>query len=302
MKRFIGDAVMSVPLLNALEERYKPLHIICAPVVAQVLENPCEERVFLPLDTRRKPWEVLRSAMELRRQRFGVAVVINHSFRSAVTIRMAGIKRRIGHASEGRSWLLTDPVPYDEDVYEAWSELDLAKPLGIEAARVLPTLRVRDSEKARGLELLEGATIGIQPGATFEAKALPTESLAELCRHLQADGFKLVLLGANAELPAAERLEQKLAAPAVNLVGRSTIRESLGALSNLQLMIGADTGLMHMAAAVGAPTVSVFGPTPAQKWGHYYEPHQVIQSPAGDMSKVRAEDLYKAAATVLSRT
>ncbi|MEZ0327383.1 MAG: glycosyltransferase family 9 protein, partial [Fimbriimonas sp.] len=59
-------------------------------------------------------------------------------------------------------------------------------------------------------------------------------------------------------------------------------------------MIGADTGLMHMATAVGCPTVTIFGPTPAQKWGHTYGSNQVILAPEGDMSKVAPQTILEA--------
>jgi ADP-heptose:LPS heptosyltransferase len=295
MKRFIGDAVMSAGMLNALEREYQPLTIICAKPVAQVLENPEVDRIFLPLDTKRKPWELMQSAMALRKHRFGVAVLVNHSFRSALTVRLAGIKKRIGHATEGRSLLLTDAVPYSEDAYEAWSANDLATPLGIRVPKETPRLPLRGEERAKGLDLLQGATVGIQPGARFASKMLPLEKIRDVAQRLQNDGHKLAFLGASEEKESALTLAKELEQPVVDLVGATDIRGSLGALSHLKLMIGADTGLMHMAVGVGAPTVTIFGPTPAKKWGHYYEPHQVLQSPDGDMSRLDVEELYRAA-------
>ncbi|HSI73536.1 MAG TPA: glycosyltransferase family 9 protein [Fimbriimonas sp.] len=294
MKRFIGDAVMTVPLLDALETKYQNLHIICSAPVAQVLWHPEKERTFLPLDTKRKPWEVFQAAREMRRRRFQVAVVVNHSFRAAITIRLAGIPVRVGHATEGRTMLLTHAVPYDEDQFEAWSELDLAKPLGIDAPRVRPTLPVTGEERRKGESLLEGATVGIQPGARFASKMIPISTLKEVAEGLHKLGHKPALLGAGEEKGSAEELKAALPFPVTDLVGATSIRESLGALSNLRSMVGADTGLMHMASATGCPTVTIFGPTPAQKWGHYYEPHQVLKAPAGDMSKVDAAEVLQA--------
>jgi ADP-heptose:LPS heptosyltransferase len=294
MKRFIGDAVMTAPLLDAVETKFPRLHIICSPPVAQVLWHPERERTFLPLDTKRKPWEVVASAMQIRRQRFKIALVVNHSFRAALTIRLAGIPVRVGHATEGRNLLLTHAVPYDEDQFEAWSELDLAPPLGIQAERVRPKLPVTTEERESGLSLLEGATVGIQPGARFASKMVPLQTLKSIAEALHQMGHKPVLLGASEEKTSAEELKASLSFPVTDLVGSTTIRQSLGALANLKSMVGADTGLMHMATAVGCPTVTIFGPTPAQKWGHYYEPHQVLQAPDGEMSKVDAVEVINA--------
>jgi ADP-heptose:LPS heptosyltransferase len=300
MKRFIGDAVMTVPMLNALQTKYDELTIICAKPVSQVLWHPRFKRSFLPLDTKRKPWEVFASAMALRKHRFQVAVVVNHSFRAAVTVRLAGIPVRVGHATEGRNWLLTHPVPYREDVFEAWSELDLARALGVDAPQVRPTLEVSEEERARGAALLAGGVVGIQPGARFESKMLPVEVLAEVGRALQSQGRRPVFLGASEEKASAEKLGAALGDAVTDLVGVTSIRESLGVLANLKAMTGADTGLMHMAAAVGCPTVTVFGPTPAQKWGHTYGPHRVILAPEGDMSKVDADSILAALAEAIA--
>jgi heptosyltransferase-2 len=289
MKRFIGDAVMTVPMLDALQDRYPDMTIICPPHVGQVLWHPHHERSFLPLDTGRKPWELMQAAMKLRKERFGIVVLVNHSFRSAITARLAGIPKRVGHATEGRNWLLTHAVPYDENVFEAWSELDLLKPLGIDAPRVNPVLQVTDAERQRGQELLNGAQVGIQPGARFASKMLTVEVLAEVASALIARGFKPALFGAGEEKDSAEKLKAAVDGEIMDLVGVTTIRESLGALANLKGMVGADTGLMHMATAVGCPTVTIFGPTPAQKWGHTYGSNKVILAPDGDMSKVQPQ-------------
>lgn len=289
MKRFIGDSIMAAPLVDAMNERYPDLTILCSAPVAQILWSGERHRSFLPLDTKRKPMDVLRAAMVLRKERFGIGILVNQSFRSAITLKLAGVSRLIGHAAEGRNWLLSKAVPYSETEFEAWSMLDLARPLGIDPPKVRPTLYVTDEERRKGLEVLAGATIGLQPGATFAAKMLPVEMLAEVGSTLQKQGHRIALFGAEAEREAGERLAAALAEPPVNLLGKTSIRESLGALTHLERMIGADTGLMHMAAAVGCPTVTVFGPTPAIKWGHQYGPHKVILAPDGDMSKVSAD-------------
>ncbi len=291
MKRFIGDAVMTTPMLNVLQARHPNLTIICPPAVEQILWHPTFERSFLPLDTKRKPWELMAKALELRRQRFQTVVLVNHSFRSALTARLAGIPVRVGHATEGRNWLLTHAVPYDENVFEAWSELDLMKPLGIDAPRVAPELSVTQEERQRGVELLEGAKVGIQPGARFASKALTIEVLAEVAAELLRRGLKPVFLGAGEEKEAAEKLQAAVPGDVTNLVGKTSIRQSLGALANLKSMIGADTGLMHMATATGCPTVTIFGPTPAQKWGHTYGSNRVILAPDGDMSRVEPKTI-----------
>ena len=75
------------------------------------------------------------------------------------------------------------------------------------------------------------------------------------------------MLGGGDERDASEAVEALAGVPVVNLVGQAGLRESMGAAAGLQLLVGADTGFMHVAAAVGCPKVTVLGPNSSQKWG-----------------------------------
>jgi ADP-heptose:LPS heptosyltransferase len=86
---------------------------------------------------------------------------------------------------------------------------------------------------------------------------------------------------------------------AVDLAGKCSIRETMGLLAGLRLTAGSDTGVMHLAAGVGCPTLTVFGPNPASKWGHLYPPHRVIEACGGDIKTVSAADLVGAADSAL---
>lgn len=295
MKTYIGDAVMVAPILPPLETAFREVKILTYGVVDQVLWSPARERVFIKPPKTRSLAEVLRQAKELRRQRFDAALLINHSFRSALTVFLAGIPVRVGHDKEMRRRLLTHPVAYDEAVFEAWSSYDLLKPFGIDAERERPRLPITEEERRKGREMLQGATVGLQPGARYVEKQIPPDVTAAIGKALQADGHRIALLGGPDEAESADRMAELLGGNVVSLVGKTNVRGTLGALSELELMIGSDTGLMHLAAASGCPTVTVFGPTPARKWGHDYPPHSVLQAPDGQMANTSADAVLEAA-------
>jgi len=299
LKAYLGDAVMTAPLVDVLTREYLHVAALTAPFVQPVLWSPNRDLEFLPGRRDRSPWAVVRHAVELRRHRFDVGVLLNRSFRAALVARLAGIPRRVGHASEGRQALLTDPVPFDEEKFEAYCSLDLARALGLNAPDERPRLVLTDVEREVGDSLRRDGAVGLQPGARFPEKQLPADVLLEVAQRLQGQGRRLVLLGGKEEQGDASNLAAKLGAPVIDLVGRTSIRETLGVLAGLQAMVGADTGVMHLAAGVGCPTVTVFGPTPAKKWGHAYEPHRVLLAPEGQMVNVRAEPILRAVAEVL---
>ncbi len=299
LKGYIGDAVMAQPLIEALEKEYSSVKILTAPLVQQVLWSPNREREYLNLDRDRSIKGFRRQVRELRAERFGVAVLVNHSFRSALIARVAGIRQVVGHGMEGRRFLLTQSVSYDQSEWEAWSCLDLAQPLGLDAEKTRPHLPVSECERREGLDNLQGATVGIQPGARFAGKQLPISTMTQVAKGLEARGLRVAMLGGTEEVEFGQQAAAALKEPVTDLIGKTSIRGTLGALVNLKLMIGSDTGLMHLASASGCPTVTTFGPTPSSKWGHDYPPNRVLQAPGGNMAQMSPDEILQAAVGVL---
>jgi lipopolysaccharide heptosyltransferase II len=299
MKTYIGDAVMASPIIPVLEREFSEVQVLAAGVIDQVLWVPDRERRFLKMPRVRKLPEVLRQASELRKLRFDIAVMVNHSFRSALTAMLAGIPVRVGHTQEYRRITLTHPVPYGQDEFETTSCYNLLRRIGIDVPEDVPYLPVTEGERAEGLVRLEGATVGLQPGARFGQKQIPTDVAVAVAKALQREGHKVALLGGPEEADIAENVLRMLDPGAISLAGKTNIRGTLGALAGLGVMVGSDTGLMHMAAGVGCPTVTVFGPTPRKKWGHHYPPHTVLQAEGGLISNITPDEILSAARRAL---
>lgn len=294
-KSYLGDAVMASPVLPALESQFSSVTCLTMGVVDQILAHPTAKRTFIRSKKVRKPNEVFAEAIYLRQERFQVAVIVNHSFRSALTALLAGIRVRVGHAQEFRGPLLSHPVVYGHDDYETQSCFDLLDKLRIPYEFSHPHLSVSEQEMSSVRPLVDGATVGLQPGARFGQKQIPIETSAEIANRLHREGQRVALFGGPDEEKFLADFLSKLSFEPINLVGKTSIRETMSSLKHLKVMIGSDTGLMHMAAAVNCPTVTVFGPTPHLKWGHRYEPHTVIAAPDGQISSVPAEQILAAA-------
>ena len=166
-----------------------------------------------------------------------------------------------------------------------------------------PALWTTDAERRRGAAIRaehlpalasrnEGPLVGVQPGAsTGDRKQWPTGRFAAVGRALIARGATLVLLGyGEEEQEAARQMRVALGADCdhavLDLTGTTTLRETMGVLTHLDLFIGNDTGVSHIAASVGVPTVTLFGPTPARKWGSDSPRSVVIASPNGHMDSI----------------
>jgi ADP-heptose:LPS heptosyltransferase len=138
----------------------------------------------------------------------------------------------------------------------------------MEASR--PALRVPQEQKEKALKMLEESGIergsrivAINPGATnSRAKQWLAERFAETADRLnERDGFRAIIIGAAGDIAPASEVAQRMRAPAVSLAGRTSIAELKAALACASLVLSNDTGTAHVSAALGVPTVVVFGPT-----------------------------------------
>ncbi len=289
--QFLGDAVMATPLIDALVSSGRETVVMCGAAVQQLLADRKGRVAFAHGEKIAGVRPVLRAARAIRALDVSTAFVVNRSFRSALAVRLARVKRRIGHTTEGRGFLLTHSVRYDPVRFEAECYLDLARAEGITLGDPKPILCVDPIER--------GCVFGIQPGARYVEKQVPMATMAAVANGLIAQGYSGVLLGGPDEVEDCLRFANLLNGPIMNLSGQGSIRDTMAVLAGLRVMIGSDTGLMHVAAAVGCPTVTVFGPNPASKWGHRYAPHEVLEAPKGKVGRVPSEEILGAVNRIL---
>ncbi len=298
-RKYLGDAVMATPLLAEISRQYQSPTVIAAPHIANMLGPNLATFSAIEPSPAESLRGVLRQARRIRDLKQDVAILVNRSFRSALELRLSGIKRRIGHATEGRAFLLTDAIPHDPTDFEAQSYINLLKPLGIEGVSHKTSLIVTPEESSAGSQLLDGATIGVQPGTTGEWKRMPADKLIAVTRELLNEGYRVALIDGPDEVEFALPLAEEFGDRVVNLVGRTNLRQSIGVVSQLKVMVGGSTGIMHMSAAAGCPTVTVFAyGIVTSRWGYPYAPHVTIQ-PQPDITHMDPHEVSQRVLEVL---
>jgi heptosyltransferase II len=268
---WLGDTVLALPTFRALRGAVPGAELWClGPWVGPVLET--EAGVARRLAPPGRVAARLAQARRLRRARFDLALILPNSFETALAGWLSGARWRVGYG-EGRRRLLTHALPSEPGpVHQVTSYLRLLKPLGIEAspvASMLPTLTVDPARRVAARRLLDevglptGAhRVGLQLGATLgPAKLWPTERIAGLATQLEARGIRVVLLGAPQAAGLADAVQAAAPAPIRSLVGRDSPALLPALIAELDAVVGADSGPAHVAAAVGVPAVTLFGPT-----------------------------------------
>jgi heptosyltransferase II len=264
---WLGDAVMALPAVRNLKTIVgDDLLTVAAPAKLAALWQKCPfvDNV-IALD---KPKSVETTAAQLRKGKFGSAVLLPNSLRSAAEAWRAGIPQRLGYARGGRSVLLTHPFPIPARnparLHQRFYYLDLVTAMGGPSDASLPKLR-KDPTVVTGRR---GLILAICPGAEYgPAKRWPIESFVVVARHfITTRKAKVILLGAPVDMPVAEEFARQL--PEVdNRVGKTSLTEFMAALVSARLVLCNDSGAMHVASALGVPTMAIFGSTEPQLTG-----------------------------------
>jgi len=258
---WLGDAVMALPAVRNLKDLVEEETLtVAAPDKLAALWRKCPfvDKV-IALD---KPKNLKASAAQLREGNFASAVLLPNSLRAATEAWMAGIPQRVAYARSGRSMLLTHSVPVPPRnparMHQRFYYLDLVTALGAFEDSSLPRLR-KDPTTVAGSR---GLVLAFCPGAEYgPAKRWPVENFAAVARHfIAARKAKILLLGAPIDVPIAEEF-MKYVPEADNRVGKTSLDEFMAALVTARLVICNDSGAMHVASALGVPTMSIYGST-----------------------------------------
>ncbi len=264
--RWVGDMVMAQTLFSALRQLHPDAAIdVMAPAWAgPLLARMPEVRAWIDA-----PFARTKIELGLRRRigrslagRYGRAIVMQGNWKAALVPWFAGIRRRSGYRGEMRFGLVNDMATLPPELKRRTAEAFFGLAGGGEFR--VPRLTVDTANQATLLAangLAKGGFAAFMPGAEFgPAKRWPEEKYGALARSLIADGLPVALLGsANDRAVTAEIA--RLAPGAIDLAGRTRLEDAIDLLAAAQVAVSNDSGLMHIAAAVGTPVVAVYGST-----------------------------------------
>ena len=298
---WVGDAVMSLPALRAVRERWPQTRIslLARPWVADLYAREHIVDRILPYTAKpgRGDWGAKWAiAQQVKALGCDTALLLTNSFESAAVARLAGIPRRIGYARDGRGWLLTDaiprPAPGSIPRFEAFYYLNLLRRIGwLDQLPADVTIRLDGNAEAAAAGAprlhalgLEGAVIGVSPGAAYgTAKRYIPERFAEAAVTIAKQiGGQVALFGSGSERELCDHVASLIAGQGIrthNAAGQTSLGEFIEMAAACRLFLTNDSGAMHIASALGVPTVTVFGPTDETATGPTGDRARVIREP-----------------------
>jgi heptosyltransferase-2 len=290
---WVGDAVMSLPALRALRERFPSAEIVilAKPWVADLYgrEPFCDRMIAYTPKTLTEKWAAGRA---LAKEQFDCAILLQNAFEAALVAYTARIPERIGYARDGRSLLLTRaiPVPRPGEIppHERFYYLELLRRSGIieripesDAIRLDGAAAAREAGIARFERLGFGPTvIGMSPGAAYgNAKRWLPERFAEAANTIaRQTGASVAIFGSKDEGELCSSIAAAVTAPVRNFAGETTLAEFIELAAACRVYLSNDSGGMHIASALGVPTVAIFGAT-----------NDVTTGPTGPLARVVRE-------------
>lgn len=273
----IGDVVCGMPLAQRLRAGWTRTRIlwVVEPAAAPLLKaHPAVDDVLVFRRGGGVP-AVVEILRRLRERRPDVALDLQRHFKSGLFSWASRAPRRVGfhwHNSREGNWFFnTETIaPVDTFTLKLTHFQLFADRLGVAPAPISFGLAATAEERQRVATLLADAgerAAVLYVGSTWPSRQWMPAATAELCQRLRARGLPVVLVGGPADAAFAEAVRDAGAGPLTNLVGRTTLRDVVAVMERAAVAIGPDTGPMHIATAVGAPVVALFGATSPRRSG-----------------------------------
>lgn len=276
---WVGDAVMSLPALEAVRENFpgSRISVLAKPWVTPIFESHPAVDQIIPFKKRqgylRGSLDMFRLCSRIRNGGFDLTVLFQNAFEAALVARLGGSRYIVGYDADARGFLLTHPVKRNEAVlrvHQVEYYLCILRAMGWEAPNRDPVLYVSERHideakhllRSHGLEA-EDFLVGIGPGAIYgKTKRWPPERFARIGdQAVEKWGAKVLVMGSRAESRICERLCKTMTHGSVNICGLTSLGVAIALVSLFGIFITNDSGLMHISAALGVPTVAIFGST-----------------------------------------
>ncbi|MCM8786628.1 MAG: lipopolysaccharide heptosyltransferase II [Candidatus Omnitrophica bacterium] len=271
---WLGDALMTTPVFKAIKETL-PSSYLAVMVVPRLIDvfsqNPyIDEIVIFDEKTKHKSFkEKLKFVKFLKSKKFDTAFLIHRSFTRAFILWLAGIKTRIGYIRLKNFFVLTKRIkPPPKDIHRQDYYLYLFEKCGFVIKDRFPKIFVDEAIclEARNfiynLQKNYKFIVGINPSGNWEPKRWLASYFAELADNLiEQLNAAILFIGSNQDIEVANEVMQKMRNPAINLAGKTTIKQLTALMEYFDLFVSNDSGPAHIAAAQNIDTIVIFGPT-----------------------------------------
>jgi len=273
----IGDLVLLLPAISALRTKFNEseIHLLCEKRNAGIssLTNDLNKTYLYD-----KGMDLFRCLAN----KYDIVIDTEQWYcLSAIVAWFTKAPIRVGFDTNERRILFTHRIPYSHDDYEVYSFFHLIEPLVDKAPQFdenRPFVKIPDKFPFDIIHVPENylnKIISIFPGASVPERRWEISRFTEVAKEFDKGGYKIVVLGSAKERQGAAKIKE-IAADCIDLTAKTSLKDTARVLKASRLLLTADSGLMHLAYAVGIPTISLFGSGIEKKWAPRGKDHIVI--------------------------
>jgi heptosyltransferase-2 len=269
---WVGDMVLAQSLFKVLKARQPDCIIdVAAPAwTMPLIERMPEINQAIPLPFKHGElafWKRIQFGLNLKKQEYSQSILLTNSFKSAIIPFAAGIARRTSFIGEMRYGLINDIHPLDKTklVRTVDRFVSLGLKNGLEIGDIPAPVLIADKQKAiQVVEKLnanaQGKILGLCPGAEYgEAKRWPAEYYAEIANEAMIKGWQVWLFGSDKDIAVTSQINQLTQNRCLDIGGKTKLGEAIDLMSLCHTVISNDSGLMHVAAALGKSLIAIYG-------------------------------------------
>lgn len=284
---YLGDLMFAIPFFRELHKNFPTARIDL--IVNSAFHSIMEDNSYLDnIYAYNKKWSVKQSvkfATELRRNNYDLGINIHGSWRTALLLKLINPSYTIGYGGQGRGLFLNRQLKQAVNKHMVNVYLDFLREMDLNVEAGLPYLEFTDKAKSEINKKLENW--GIDTGAklivlntagTWPTKRWTVEGFARLGDILNREYGKVIMVGSPGDLARVEEIVNLMETKPVVAAGKTSLIELAALLARSDLVISNDSGPVHVAAAVGTPTITIFGPSDDVKYRPLGEKHKIVKT------------------------
>ncbi len=264
---FIGDCILTLPLIQKLKEKYpdSEIDVITIPKSKEIFESSPFVNNVIVLDKKGKHRSILsiiKFAKELKKKNYTKLISPHRSFRSALITIFSGINDTYGFNTSSIPFAYRATVHYDYKSHEVKRNLSFVDNCEYEKWKVLPIIKCSNESLQKINEFITSLKseklIAISPGSEWMTKKYPSKYYSKVIQHLVEKEYKIILIGSNREMELCNEVRSGLEENVINSAGKFTIPESVELLRHCKLLVTNDSAPTHMGMAAGIKVLTIY--------------------------------------------
>jgi len=285
---YLGDLIFATPFIRNIRKNFphSRIDMVVNSNFSSIIEDtPYLDNIY-PYDKR---WGIKLSidfTKALKRNNYSLGINIHGNWRSALLLKNIKPAYSIGYGGGGRGLFLNKVIEVPDHLHMVINYMELLKNIGLDIKDHKGTEIAVNQESLKKMEefLEENAylgkkkIVGLNTGGSWPIKRWPAEKFASLADRLINNNFFVVFLGSKSDRPRVDQIISSMKSKALIATSKTSLKELVALESLCDLVISNDSGPVHVAAAVGTPTITIFGPSDDNKYRPLGDKHKIVKN------------------------